>query len=211
MAAPPPVVVITPTRPRRGCGAGGTCAKRGATSSSPSNDPTRAMPQACKKTSAISSAPAKDPVCDCASSAAASDRPSLKAATGFPRFAASCAKWRSLSAWRICSKNNKKPVTSGSSSAARQTSPIDRSASPPTETSPANPSPLRLPRDINAPIKLPLCEATNSPPTGRSGSAKAALAVSVMPVFRLARPMDDGPSTRNFPRAISACSRSVLA
>jgi hypothetical protein len=58
----------------------------------------------------------------------------------------------------------------------------DRSTSLPIDTREANPTPFCLPRDIRAPIMVPECEATNRRPTGMSGSAKAALAVSIMPL-----------------------------
>ena len=44
---------------------------------------------------------------------------------------------------------------------------------------PAKPTPRALPRDISAPIMVPECEAKKMRPTGMSGSAKAALAVSI--------------------------------
>ena len=72
----------------------------------------------------------------------------------------------------------------------------ERSTSLPTETSPAKPTPLALPRDISAPIMVPECEPTKMRPTGMSGSAKAALAVSITPSRRLTTPRLDGPTTR---------------
>ena len=53
-----------------------------------------------------------------------------------------------------------------------------------------------LPRDISAPIMVPECEAKKVRPTGMSGSAKAALAVSITPSRRLTTPRLDGPITR---------------
>ena len=71
--------------------------------------------------------------------------------------------------------------------------------------------PRALPRDASAPIMLPLCEATNSPPTGRSGSAKAALAVSTIRWCRFTRPRLLGPSSRVPDPWTSACSRACFA
>ena len=85
---------------------------------------------------------------------------------------------------------------SGSSKVERQISPTVRSTSLPTETRPAKPTPLALPRDISAPIIVPECEPTKMRPTGMSGSAKAALAVSITPSRRLTTPRLDGPITR---------------
>ena len=78
IAAPPPVVVTTPTTGRRDPAARiGRRRSSGGASSSASNVSTRAMPQSRRKASATSSSPASAPVWDCASSAAAADRPSL--------------------------------------------------------------------------------------------------------------------------------------
>ncbi|MDT4848552.1 hypothetical protein FQZ97_826460 [compost metagenome] len=81
MAAPPPVVVTTPTvglRPgwlrRRSTGRRDSS---GSASRKPSRVSTRAMPQSRKKVSATASSPARAPVWETASSAATSERPSL--------------------------------------------------------------------------------------------------------------------------------------
>ena len=94
----------------------------------------------------------------------------------------------------------------GSSSVALQISPRLKSASPPTDTKPANPTPRALPRETSAPIMLPLCEATNTLPVGRSGSANAALAVKVSPLAGLTTPRLLGPSTRTPVVRQSSCS-----
>src|SRR5262245_8403965 len=57
---------------------------------------------------------------------------------------------------------------SGSSRVAAQISPSERSTSLPTETKPAKPVPRALPRDISAPIMLPLWEAAKMRPSGKS-------------------------------------------
>ena len=99
---------------------------------------------------------------------------------------------------------------SGSSSVAAQISPIDRSTSLPIETRPAKPTPRALPRDISAPIMVPECEAKNVRPTGMSGSAKAALAVSITPSRRLTTPRLDGPM-RRMPVSAATSLQTLLA
>ena len=101
---------------------------------------------------------------------------------------------------------------SGSSSVHAQISPTDRSTSLPIETSPAKPTPRALPRDISAPIMVPECEAKNVRPTGMSGSAKAALAVSSRPSRRFTTPRLDGPMMRMPVSAATSfrrCSRAT--
>ena len=69
-----------------------------------------------------------------------------------------------------------------------------------------------LPRDISAPIMVPECEATKMRPTGMSGSAKAALAVSITPSRRLTTPRLDGPISRmpvSAATSRSRCSRAT--
>ena len=78
IAAPPPVVVTTPTRRDTWPGVGrGRRFASGKVSSSASSTPTRATPRSLRKASATSSSPASAPVCVAAISAAASERPSL--------------------------------------------------------------------------------------------------------------------------------------
>ena len=72
--------------------------------------------------------------------------------------------------------------------------------------------PLALPRDISAPIIVPECEATKVRPTGMSGSANAALAVSITPSRRLMTPRLDGPTMRMPVSAATSrrrCSRAT--
>jgi len=85
---------------------------------------------------------------------------------------------------------------SGSSRVAAQISPSERSTSLPTETKPAKPVPRALPRDISAPIMLPLCEAAKTRPSGKSFSSKAAFAVSITRVRRSTTPRLEGPTMR---------------
>jgi len=85
---------------------------------------------------------------------------------------------------------------SGSSRVEKQISPTEMSISLPTETNPAKPMPFDLPRDISAPIIVPECEATQVRPTGMSGSANAAFAVSITPSRMLITPRHDGPTMR---------------
>src|SRR5215213_8573653 len=92
----------------------------------------------------------------------------------------------------------------GSSSVAWQISPIDRSTSLPTETSPAKWMPRALPRDRNVPIMPPECDAAKMRPTGRSGSSKAALAVRNVLCRRSTTPRLDGP-TRRVPESFRSC------
>src|SRR6266545_3269953 len=89
----------------------------------------------------------------------------------------------------------------GSSSVAAQISPSERSTSLPTETRPAKAMPRALPRDMSVPMRLPLCEAAKMRPAGRSGSSKAAFAVSMVRVRRSTTPRLDGPTMRRPVRA----------
>ena len=77
--------------------------------------------------------------------------------------------------------------------------------------SPAKPMPQALPRDKSVPIMPPLCEAAKMPPTGRSGSSKAAFAVSIMPLRRLTMPRLDGPTMRIPVDATISASRASRA
>src|SRR6266545_1826564 len=82
---------------------------------------------------------------------------------------------------------------SGSSRVAAQISPSERSTSFPTETKPAKPVPRAFPRDISAPIMLPLWEAAKMRPSGKSFSSKAAFAVSMTRVRKSTTPRLDRP------------------
>ena len=84
----------------------------------------------------------------------------------------------------------------GSSSVVAQISPSERSTSLPTDTSPAKPTPRALPRESSAPIRLPLWEAAKMRPAGKSGSSKAAFAVSMALLRRSTTPRLEGPTRR---------------
>ncbi len=129
--------------------------------------------------------------------------------TGRPRSAAAAAKRASGPALSIDSTNSVYEPISGSSRVASQISPRVRSTSEPVETNPAKPRPRAFARVISAPMTLPDWDATNDGPTGRSGSANAALAVSSMPLRGLTTPMLFGPTTRTpYRRATSSSSSS---
>ena len=70
--------------------------------------------------------------------------------------------------------------------------------------------PRALPRDISAPIMVPECEAKKVRPTGMSGSAKAALAVSITPSRRLTTPRLEGPISR-MPVSAATSLQALLA
>ncbi|MNS69732.1 hypothetical protein D3C72_1030520 [compost metagenome] len=114
----------------------------------------------------------------------------------------------------MVSRNSRITSVALSSTIRSTSSPTPMSASLPTDTSLAKPSPRAAPRDSSAPSIDPLCEITLMPPACRVSVSSTAFTERMAPLCTSTTPMLFGPSNRtpsSLARRASACWAAMPA